>query len=69
LRTATRTIRDKKVKTTDVFIEEIQFGESKRDKPEAAASAETGGAAAEEKKDGDEYLADLAAADDSDLPF
>ena len=36
---------DKKVKTTDVFIEEIQFGESKRDKPEAAASAETGGAA------------------------
>lgn len=69
LRTATRTIGDKKVKTTDVFIEEIQFGESKRDKPETAASAEAGGAAAEEKKDGDEYLADLAAADDEDLPF
>ncbi len=31
--------------------------------------AQTGGAAAEEKKYGDEYLADLAAADDSDLPF
>lgn len=69
LRTATRTIGDKKVKTTDVFIEEIQFGESKRDKPEAASPAEAGGTAAEEKKDGDEYLADLTAADDEDIPF
>ncbi len=66
LRTATRTIGDKKVKTTDVFIEEIQFGESKRDKPEAAGA---GGTAAEGKKGEDEYPADLAAADDSDLPF
>ena len=69
LRTATRTIGDKKVKTTDVFIEEIQFGESKRDKPEATAPAEAGGTAVEEKEDGDDYLADLTAADDEDIPF
>lgn len=78
LRTATRQIGDKKVKTTDVFVEELQFGQSRAesaqtaDKPAAEASGGTDKEKAATKpktaKDNEEYLSDLTATDD-DLPF
>lgn len=45
LRTATRQIGDKKVKTTDVFVEELQFGQSRAESAQTADKP-----AAKEKK-------------------